>query len=188
MQCNIVFWVLLSEFTCRDDSVTRAIPIVLHLPLFTRIFFRFALLYRLSTESLELFCGWPSKTECPVLSAIVSQHRNTNGQQLKAINPLEVDPLLCLTSGSLIIVSKHKPINSCRRLHPTTTKTLASYPKPSVFEVIQASSTEAWITSPPENRGDGFLNGVVEKRDYLFWTQEYNFWKITTRQLKLWSF
>lgn len=38
-----------------------------------------------------------------------------------------------LTSASLIIVSKHKPINSCRHLHPATTTTLASYLKPLVF-------------------------------------------------------
>lgn len=38
-----------------------------------------------------------------------------------------------LTSASLIIVSKHKPIDSCRHLHPATTTTLASYLKPLVF-------------------------------------------------------
>lgn len=73
---------------------------------------------------------------------------------------------MCLTSASLIIVSKHKPINSFRRLHPAATKTLASYLKPLVFEVIQAASTAARSTSPPpKKRGDGFLNSVVEKRD-----------------------
>lgn len=95
---------------------------------------------------------------------------------------------VCLTSASLIIVSKHEPINSCHRLHPTATKTLASYLKPPVFEVIQAVSTAARSTSPSENCGDGFLNGAVEKRDYLFWSHEYNFGKITARQLNLWSF
>lgn len=95
---------------------------------------------------------------------------------------------VCLTSAPLIIVSKHKPINSCCRLHSAATKTLESYLKLPVFEVIQATSTAARSSSLPENRGDGFLNGPAEKRDYLFWTQESNFWKITTRQLKLWLF
>lgn len=95
---------------------------------------------------------------------------------------------VCLTSAPLIIVSKHKPINICCRLHSAATKTLESYLKPPVFEVIQATSTVARSTSLPENRGDGFLNGPAEKGDYLFWTQESNFWKITTKQLKLWLF
>lgn len=63
---------------------------------------------------------------------------------------------VCLTSASLIIVSKHKPINSCHHLHLTTTTTLASYLKPLVFEVSQAASTAA--KSPTEKSTDGFLN------------------------------
>lgn len=60
---------------------------------YSSVFWQFSLHYPASTESLFPICGWPWKTECPVQSAIVHLHTNTNGQQLKAINFSEVDPL-----------------------------------------------------------------------------------------------
>lgn len=181
MQCNIVFWVLLSVFTCRDDSVTGPLRIVLHLPLFMPLFlFRFSLPYRLSTESLYPLCGWPTKTECPVLSAIVSLHRNTNGQKLKAINPLEVDPLGAWHQPPwLLSPNTSQSIAAAASIPP------AQKPWPSFWG--DSGRIDCWREAPVPQQ-NGYLNGVVEKRDYLFWTQEYNFWKIATRQLKPWSF
>lgn len=85
-----------------------------------------------------------------------------------------------LTSACLIIVSKHKPIDSCRHLHPATPTTLAPYLKPLVFEVIQAALTVARSTGPTENCTYGFVLICTLLKNRTWWV-----WMITTRQLKL---
>ena len=94
---------------------------------------------------------WPSKTECPVLSVchcLPAQEYQWPAAQSNQF--LRGRSTVCLTSASLIIVSKHKPINSSQHLRLPTTKTPASYLKPPVFKALRASSTAVWDLSPIE--------------------------------------
>lgn len=66
---------------------------------------------------------WPSKTECPVLSVchcLPAQEYQWPAAQSNQF--LRGGSTVYLTSASLIIVSKHKPINSSQHLRLPTTK------------------------------------------------------------------
>ena len=115
-----------------------------------------------------LFVADPQGVPCSVCHCLSAQEYQWPAAQSN--QSFRGRSTVCLTSASLIIVSKHKPINSRRCFHLAATKTLESYLKPPVFEVIQGTLSAVRRTSSPKHRGDGFLNEVVEKRDYLFWT------------------
>lgn len=126
---HFVFWGLLSEVTCEDDSMAGLIPIFLLFSssfLFLSVFSPLPapILSMSSTDSLPLVADHQRQSALFCLSAIVYQHKNTNGQQAQNNQFLRGRSTVCLTSASLIIVSKRKPINRSRHLHLPTTKTL----------------------------------------------------------------
>lgn len=146
----------------RDQTYSHR-PAPSSIPPSVFFFFPLPALHRVSLPSLWLTLK--DRVPCSVCHCLSAQEYQWPAAQSN--QSLGGRSTVCLTSASLIIVSKHKPINSCCRLHPAATKTLESYLKLPVFEVIHVASTAERSNSPPENCGDGFLNGAAEKRDYL---------------------
>lgn len=102
-----------------------------------------------STDSLPLVADPQRQSALFCLSAIVYQHKNTNGQQLKAINSFEVDPL-CAWHQPPWLLSPNASRSIAATTSPPHHKTLASYLKPLVFKALPASSTAVWNLSPTE--------------------------------------
>lgn len=130
---------------CDQTSSHRPASSSIHAAVSFSIFPPLPALHRVSLPSLWL--THKDRVPCSVCHCLPAQEYQW--PEAQSNQSLRGRSTGCLTSASLIIVSKHKPINSCCRLHPASTEALAWYLKPPVFEAIQAASTAARSTSPP---------------------------------------
>ena len=103
-----------------------------------------------SSDSLPLSADPQRQSALFCLSAIVYQHKNTNGRQLKAINSFEVDPL-CAWHQPPWLLSP----NTSRSIAATTSasppqKSPASYLKPPVYKAPHRPQFGTWAPQKPE--------------------------------------